>query len=110
VTVVPSRRRLLRLHVGLVLATCICISGFVIELWRALDGNALSWAYVVVWPALFCYGVYMWRRLVREERGEALRAARFPANRAEDDEALTKWNAYLAALHESESKHVDDAR
>ncbi len=51
------------------LAVVLCGSGFCVELWRALGGNALSWAYTVEWPLLLGYGVYMWRRLVAEEKG-----------------------------------------
>ena len=53
---------------GLALAVVLCSSAFVIEVLRALGGNTLSWAYVFEWPILLAYGVYMWQRLVREER------------------------------------------
>ena len=77
----------------------ICASAFGIELVRAIDGNALSWAYVFEWPLLGGYAIYMWRRLVRDERGEVgTRAAPRPADDVEEA-ALAAWNRYLADLH-----------
>ena len=94
----PSRARLARLHVGVALAVSICASAFAIEVVRAVDGNVLSWAYVFEWPLLCGYAIYMWRRLVRDERGH--RAAPVPLRGAgDDDAALAAWNRYLADLH-----------
>jgi hypothetical protein len=93
----PSRGRLAWLHVGLAIALVICSTAFVVELWRAIDGNSLSWAYVVEWPLLLGYAWYMWRRLVREERGLDTRA---PAEQtAAEAASLEAWNQHLAALH-----------
>jgi hypothetical protein len=98
-----QRRRLLRLHAGLALATVLCTSAFVVELLRALGGNALSWAYVFEWPLLLAYGLYLWRRLVREERGEVPVRAPTPRD-AEEDAAREAYNRYLAALHEGDPR------
>jgi hypothetical protein len=98
-----SRRRILRLHAGLVAASTLCTTAFVIEVIRALDGNTLSWAYVFEWPLLFCYGVYMWHRLVREERGGAV-VQRRTRSAPEDEAELAAWNQYLAELHASEAR------
>jgi hypothetical protein len=95
----PSRARLLRLHAGLVLAVSICVSAFAIEVVRVTDGNALSWAYVFEWPLLCGYSVYMWRRLVHDERGEHARPVPPRAADGGDDAALAAWNLYLADLH-----------
>ena len=97
----PSRARLLRHHVGLVVATSICVSAFSFEVIRALDGNSLSWAYVFEWPVLCAYGFFMWRRLVREERGIQVAQVRRAA--PDDDAELDAWNAYLAELHAAEA-------
>lgn len=96
-----SRQRLARLHASLAVAAVICATGFTIELWRAIDGNELSWAYVFEWPLFLAYGTYMWRRLVREERGQAPPR---PLEAASDVEVaeLEAWNRYLAALHARE--------
>ena len=88
----------MRLHVGLVLAVSICASAFVIETLRATGGNTLSWAYVFEWPVLCGYAIYMWRRLVRDERGVA-EAPRVERQGVEDDAELADWNRYLADLH-----------
>ncbi len=42
-------------------AEAICVSAFIVEISRALSGNILSWAYVVEWPILGAYAIYMWR-------------------------------------------------
>lgn len=113
------RRRLLRLHLGLALAILLCGSGFGVELWRALGGNTLSWAYTVEWPFLLGYGVYMWRKLVAEEKGlPAPGRARGPGRRSrgdaraegrqqEEDRARAEWNRYLAALHAAEGHDAE---
>jgi hypothetical protein len=95
----PSTARLARLHLGVVLALAICTSAFVIEVLRALGGNTLSWAYVFEWPLLGGYSIYMWRRLVRDERGQASAPRRSQRPAADDDAALAAWNRYLADLH-----------
>ena len=92
-----SKRRVLWIHFGLVLATAICVSAFVVELWRAAGGNALSWAYVFEWPLLLGYAVFLWRRLLAEERGEPSR--RVAASTPQEAAALEAWNQHLAALH-----------
>jgi DNA-binding transcriptional regulator of glucitol operon len=42
------------------------------QLTRAEQGNTLSWAYVVLWPAFAGYAVYTWWQLVHDQ------AARIP--------------------------------
>lgn len=85
------------------LAEAICLSAFAVELTRALSGNALSWAYVFEWPIFAGYALYVWRRLVTEERTEL--AARDhglegpPPPVAPDDPALAAYNAYLEGVH-----------
>jgi hypothetical protein len=100
-----SRHRLLRLHAGLVAAVVLCSSAFVIEVLRALGGNTLSWAYVFEWPLLLGYAIYMWQRLVREERtGTPLVAAPVdPDADAADEAERAAWNRYLAELHAADT-------
>jgi hypothetical protein len=106
----PSRQRLLRLHAGLAAAVVICASAFVFEVLRALGGNTLSWAYVVEWPVLLGYGVYMWQRLVREERTGIVAPARRDREGPDDAAALEAWNRYLAELHEADGAAAQDHR
>jgi hypothetical protein len=107
----PSTSRIVRLHLGLLAACAICSAGFVVEVVRATGGNALSWAYVFEWPFLFGYAIYMWHRLVVDERRRAAglpevprvrrpprgARARARADRRTADEAraLEEWNRYL---------------
>lgn len=84
------------------MAQLICIPAFVIEISRALGGNTLSWVYVVEWPILGGYAVYMWRRLIRDARGEA--RTRTPRTApAVDEEKLAEWNRYLETVHRRDS-------
>ena len=94
----------LRIHAGLVVAEAICIPAFLFELSRAQAGNRLSWAYVFEWPILGGYAVYMWAKMLREERGldarstRRIRDAEHAAASAPDPQ-LDAWNAYLAEVH-----------
>jgi hypothetical protein len=91
-----------RIHVGLVVAECICIPAGIFELSRALHGNLLSWAYVIEWPALAGYAVFMWAKMLKEERGEDKRSLAEPARierQQADDPELRAWNDYLASIH-----------
>ncbi len=86
----------LRVHLGLFAAEAICISAFIIELSRALSGNTLSWAYVIEWPVLGSYAVYMWRKLLKDEGSDT---ATTPTSLPADDEKLAAWNHYLEQVH-----------
>ncbi len=103
-----KRAHILHIHVGLFSAEVICLSAFTLELSRALSGNTLSWAYVIEWPILGAYAVYMWRRLLRDERAEhentdapAL-AHDARSDDEHDDPRLAQWNEYLARVHAEE--------
>jgi hypothetical protein len=86
----------IRIHLGLFFAEAICLSAFIIEISRALSGNTLSWAYVVEWPVLGGYAIYMWRKLLTDESPA-------PPNPGEkdgvDDARLAEWNDYLTRVH-----------
>jgi len=103
-------KNVFRIHLGLFLAELICIPAFLFETSRALAGNTLSWAYVVEWPLLAFYAIFMWRKMLREERGLDVRP---PVDTSQvDDPQLQEWNAYLATLHQapqvSEPDNLDD--
>ena len=89
---------------GLALAEIICLSAFVVELRRALDGNTLSWAYVFEWPMLGAYAVYMWHKLRSDVSGQT-DAANADAS---DDPALNAFNAYLAQVHDGHVPNPTD--
>jgi hypothetical protein len=96
-----------RIHLGLFLAELICIPAFLFELKRAVGGNTLSWAYVVEWPLLGGYAIYMWRKLLHEARGED--KPRSVVVGEPDDPQLKAWNEYLADLHApTKSAHTGD--
>jgi hypothetical protein len=96
-----------RINLGLVLAEVICVPAFIFELKRALGGNTLSWAYVFEWPALGLYAIYMWHKLLQDERGETPRKA---VVFDENDPELDAWNAYLATVHGSDQSATPDSR
>ncbi len=96
-----------RIHLGLVVAELICVPAFIFETYRAQSGNTLSWAYVVEWPVLGGYAIYMWAKMLREERGDDARSRqrRERASTAQleaDDPELRAWNEYLAQVHKDD--------
>lgn len=93
-----------RIHFGLFLAELICIPATVFQISRALGGNRLSWVYVFEWPFLGAYAVYMWRKMLNEERGEtSTTPEKTDQLITDDDPQLAAWNAYLAKVHEEET-------
>ena len=98
------------IHLGLVLAEIICVSAFYVELRRALGGNSLSWAYVFEWPIFAAYGVYVWKKLLSDERRDrdtAEPASEQPRAEPADDDALGAYNDYLRRVH---GEHAHDHR
>lgn len=85
------------------MAETLCVSAFLLEISRALGGNTLSWAYVFEWPIFAVYAVYMWRKLLEEER--APEPAESVLTNEPDDEALAKFNEYLREVHGQSSKN-----
>jgi hypothetical protein len=92
-----NSKRILGIHLGLLAAELICISAFIIEIYRALGGNTLSWAYVFEWPIFGSYAVYLWHRLLAEERGSAPTTSKTSV--APDSDALSAYNEYLRRVH-----------
>ena len=62
------RREAVRLHIIVVIGLGLCVAAFWFELSRAIEGNALSWAYVFEWPLLGVFAVYMWWQLLHPGR------------------------------------------
>ena len=106
-----ARRRVRRLHLAALIAIPGSLAAGAFELWRALGGNQLSWAYAVEWPVIAGYGIHLWRTLVREQTQEG-RSARPPGDTASAptatpadvpaDPGLEAWQEYLARLHASQ--------
>ncbi len=57
-------RRALKLHAVILIVVPSFLALCVWQVYRATDGNELSWAYVFEWPFFAAYAVYMWWRLL----------------------------------------------
>ncbi len=104
-----KHERILGIHVGLVVAELFCCAGFAFELYRARSGNTLSWAYVFEWPIFAAYAIYMWRRLLKEERGKET-APPVTESSQSADPSLERYNEYLRAVHErggGDAEHLE---
>jgi hypothetical protein len=99
-----KHERILGIHVGLVIAEIFCVTGFFFEFYRARSGNTLSWAYVFEWPIFAGYAIYMWRKLLKDARGQE-KGPTVAENPEPADQSLERYNEYLRAVHESESGH-----
>ena len=91
-----------RIHLGLICAEAICVPAFIFEFTRATGGNNLSWAYVFEWPLFGGYAIYMWRQLLRQERGQVRIPRRNQPDGHDTDAKLAQWNEYLTRVHDAE--------
>jgi hypothetical protein len=113
-------RRALKLHAVIIIVVPAFLALCVWQIFRAVGGNELSWAYVFEWPFFAGYAVYMWWRFVHEvpevpaapSHGAApgppsVRPAAAEATADSDETAdgdedsdreLAAYNAYLAQL------------
>jgi hypothetical protein len=107
-------KKTFRIHLGLFLAELICIPAFIIEIFRALGGNDLSWAYVFEWPLLGGYAVYMWHKMLQDERRYRGERSEVKVSKAtgpeKDDPRLAEWNAYLASVHQRDQPATPESR
>ena len=92
-----NAKRILGIHFGLFTAEALCVSAFIVEIQRALSGNTLSWAYVIEWPIFSIYAVYLWRKLLNDERHP--HQTELAPTSEHDDRALLAYNEYLAKMH-----------
>lgn len=93
-------KNILLIYLGLALAEVLCWGAFAFEVHRALEGNTLSWAYVFEWPVFALYALYMWRRMLRDERaGSDSTNATTGDENVVGDAALEEYNAYLHRVH-----------
>lgn len=104
--------RAVALHLALLLALPLCAIAAWWQVDRALSGNALSWLYVLEWPAFAGIGIWLWWVLLtitpaaRPELagGEGAEPAPVaaPALRwdpSEEAAPLMAYNRYLAELN-----------
>lgn len=66
----PPRDRWLALACVAGIIICFCMT--LLEFSRALEGNPRSLAYTFEWPAFGAFIVWIWRKLERRNREEAL--------------------------------------
>jgi hypothetical protein len=108
-----------RQALGLHLTLAILLPTFaVLCIWqvhRALSGNELSWAYVFEWPLFAGYAVFVWWRLIHDDkpvRGVRPKDSAKKASTSIDttggpdpndkgDEDLAAYNEYLAQLNQN---------
>jgi hypothetical protein len=102
-----KNKRILGIHLGLALVVVLCLAGFIFEFFRARSGNSLSWAYVFEWPIFGAYGVYMWRKMLRDEKGDTSVSKETPPTRS--DESLDAYNEYLRRVHNGSTDGRSDA-
>ena len=111
-------RRALKLHAVILVVVPGFMALCIWQIYRAVGGNELSWAYVFEWPFFAAYAVYMWWRFVHEapevpESSTASPAVPLGADtsaphdadkpdepdvEAAEDNELAAYNAYLAQL------------
>jgi hypothetical protein len=109
-----------RLHLTLVLGLALCISAFIFELYRALGGNSLSWAYVFEWPIFAIFAIYMWWNLLHGNDGSnrgrkpttttpftGQVAAQPESPAVEADPDLAAWEAYLRDMEADEARQSE---
>lgn len=115
--------RALKLHAVILIVVPAFMALCVWQIYRAVDGNSLSWAYVFEWPLFAGYAIYMWWRFVHEkpevadaavsENGHGDSAPQAPpppsaadaaqeAQEAQEDAELAAYNDYLARLAEQD--------
>jgi len=90
-----------RVHATLVLGLTLSIVAFVYEVGRARQGNALSWAYVIEWPLLAGFGVFVWWSIFN---GGSLRRR---APRQHEQHVAPEHEAMLAAWNEQQRELRD---
>jgi hypothetical protein len=119
-------------HLAMVVAVAGMLALGYWQFRRAMEGNALSWAYTFEWPVFAVFAVVFWAKTIRDEFSppQADPAPDGPASDAAvlaagirpagavgrdgdlnadqgvpEDEDLTAYNAYLARLQEQVKNH-----
>lgn len=98
--------RAIALHVITLVVVTACLALGWWQLERALSGNTLSWVYTFEWPFFAAYAIFMWWKLLHEERGSRKPRSKRREPTAEESEQedakLAEYNRYLADLRASD--------
>ena len=113
--------RALLLHLALVVWFTGCVAAAVWQVSRAVDGNALSYLYAVLWPLFAIGGVFGWWALVHLDEVTEVQAAERRAfeesmrveaqlarrqNLEPEDPQLAAYNDHLAAVGRRPKKRL----
>ena len=104
--------RALLLHLMLVAWVAVCAGAGIWQIGRAANGNGLSFAYAIEWPAFAVAGVFGWWKLIhadevddeqvtaRKEYEDRMRSEAAVARKVDENEdpALAAYNDHLADL------------
>jgi hypothetical protein len=90
----------IRAHITLVVGLTLSIVAFVFELFRARQGNELSWAYVIEWPLLATFGLYLWWHVVTGRTLTLGRGSEPPRVAPEHEAMLAAWQQHQRTLAE----------
>jgi hypothetical protein len=109
-------RRALKLHAVILLVVPAFMALCIWQIYRAVGGNSLSWAYVFEWPLFAGYAVYMWWRFVHEDPDSspatettAERPAPAPTAAPSSSSAPSSSPPPAPAPEESARQHDEDA-
>jgi hypothetical protein len=117
----PERRRRFwkdfwTLHVPLVIVLAICTYATINQYQRAMQGIDRSWVYMVEWPLIGLFAIFVWNRYRKHgnfsnwlgkyyrERAAKFEAEANAKERAEQEELeqdpeAQAWQAYVEQLH-----------
>jgi DNA-binding transcriptional regulator of glucitol operon len=106
-------RRAIGLHLALVFWVALCASAAFWQVGRALEGNSLSYLYMIEWPVFGVFGILGWwamlnmekvtedQEVARRDYEDKMRAEAQLARQIDhddDDPSLAAYNDHLARL------------
>lgn len=97
-----------QLDIPLVIALILCTTFTIIEVQRASEGVWRAWVYMVEWPLIGAFCIWIWYRFKRESGGGFVRqwkarAARFAQDRDQEDPQLKAWRDYQRQVRDGEA-------
>jgi len=98
-----------QLDLPLVVALILCTVFTVVEVQRASEGVWRAWVYMVEWPLIGAFCIWIWYRFKRESGGGFVRqwkqrVARYTAERESDDPQLQAWREYQRQVRHGEKE------